>query len=305
MPELEDSNEYVPQDEARERWRAMQTAYADYIRASEVFENSRELNRDSDEPGNCDVTLLDCRRDAFDRYMEARLNYLEHRYDEGYRREAAIASVPTRETGGHRTVSGLARLKWPLVPVVLVAILSVTAFSFAREQKHARDLDSVRDQLRAGLNDTRLQLQLLSKRLDARESTERATVRQVENTPQAAPAPSVDRRKPTAATRWRRVPEPTINTASRSVAARGYFSLSRSSQFKRVGPIKMSLKSVDRQRNSVYVSIVSESGKVNLQHLRLNQPVRIKSSYRGQPMELVVDRITENGLSGHLIEFHG
>ena len=96
-----------------------------------------------------------------------------------------------------------------------------------------------------------------------------------------------------------------MKTTTRSVAVRGYFSLSRSSPFKRVGPIKMSLKSVDMQRNSVDVSIVLESGKVSLQRLRLNQPVRIKGSYRGQPMELVVDRINSDGLSGHLIEFHG
>jgi hypothetical protein len=96
-----------------------------------------------------------------------------------------------------------------------------------------------------------------------------------------------------------------MKTASRGVATRGYFSLSRSSQFKRVGPIKVSLKSVDMQRNSVDLSIVSESGKANVQHFRLNQPVLIERSYQEQPMELVVDRITVNGLSGHLIEFRG
>jgi hypothetical protein len=72
-----------------------------------------------------------------------------------------------------------------------------------------------------------------------------------------------------------------------------------------VGPIKVSLKSLDVQRNAVDVAIVSESGKVDVQRLKLNQPVRIKGSYRRQPMELVADRITANGLSGHLIEFHG
>jgi hypothetical protein len=72
-----------------------------------------------------------------------------------------------------------------------------------------------------------------------------------------------------------------------------------------VGPIKVSLKSVDVRRNVVDVSIVSESGKVAVQRLKLNQPARIKGSYRGQPLELVADRITANGLSGHLIEFHG
>ena len=67
----------------------------------------------------------------------------------------------------------------------------------------------------------------------------------------------------------------------------------------------MSIKSVDMQRNSVDLSIVSESGKVDVQHLKVNQPVLIKRSYQGQPMELVVDRITGNGLSGHLVAFRG
>ena len=308
MPELEDPNGHVRRDEAHERWLAMQSSYAEYMRASEVFENSRALTLDSADPGRCDLTLLDCRRDAFERYLEARMEYLERRYDEGYRREAAMVSRPTRETGGLRTVSRLASLKWPIIPVLVVGILGVTAFSFVRDQKHVRDLDSARDQLRAILSDTREELLslALAKKLDARESTGRSAVRQVEHTAQPpAPAPQVDGRKPSGGTRWRRLPERIMKTTSRRVAARGYFSLSRSSQFKRVGPIKVALKSVDMQRNSVDIAIVSGSGKVNVQRLRLNQPVRIKLGYRGQPMELVVDRITANGLSGHLIEFHG
>jgi hypothetical protein len=168
-----------------------------------------------------------------------------------------------------------------------------------------RNLDSARAQLQAGLRDTREELQLLAKKLDAREPTERSAVRQVEHKTQPpVPAPQVDGRKPSGETR-RRLAERSMKTASRGVAARGYFSLSHSSQFKQLGPIKVSLKSVDRQRNSVDVSIISESGKVDVQHLRLNQPVRIKRGSREQPMELVVDRITAKGVSGHLIEFHG
>jgi hypothetical protein len=308
MSELEDSNGHVRRDEAHERWLAMQSAYADYLRASEVFENSRESTRDSADQGRCDLTLLDCRRDAFERYLEARMDYLERRYDESYRRDAAMVSRPTRDTGGLGIISRLAGPKWPIIPVLVVGILSVTVtvFSFVREQKHVRDLDSARGQIRASLSDTREELQSLAKKLDAWESTEHSAVRQVEHTAQTpAPAPQVDGRKPSGGRSWRRLPERIMKTTGPSVAARGYFSLSRSSQFKRVGPIIVSLKSVDMQRNSVDVSIVSESGKVKVQHLRLNQPVWIKRSYRGQPMELVVDRITANGVSGHLTKFHG
>ena len=80
MSELEDPNGYVRRDEAHERWLAMQSAYAEYLRVSEVYENRRESTRDSADAGRCDLTLLDCRRDAFERYLEARMEYLERRF---------------------------------------------------------------------------------------------------------------------------------------------------------------------------------------------------------------------------------
>jgi hypothetical protein len=287
MAELEDSNVPVPRNEAHERWLAMQSAYADYTRASEVFQNSRDLTRDSTGMGRSE-TLLDGRRDAFERYLEARIEFLECRFDEGYRREAAMVSRPARETGELRTGSLVAGPKW-LIPVLAAGILSVTVFSFVREYQHVRDLDSAHEQLRASLSDARDQLQSLTKKLEARESTEPSAVRQVEQTEEPpAPALRLDGRKP-----------------SRSVVARSYFSLSRSSQPQRVGPIIVSLKSVDVRRNSVDVSIVSESGKVDVEHLKLNQPVRIKRIYRGQLLELEADRITAKGISGHLIELRG
>src|SRR5262245_507209 len=179
MSELENPNRHVPGDDAHELWLAMKSAYAEYLRVSEVFENSRESTRDSADPGRSDLTLLDSRRDAFERYLEARMEYLECRYDEGYRPEPEEL----------RTVSRLASPKWPIIPVLVVGILSVILFSFVREQQHLRDLDSARDQLRASLSNTREELLSLAKRLDAWESTERSAVRDVENTAQP-PAPA-------------------------------------------------------------------------------------------------------------------
>ena len=107
LPQLEDSNEPVRRDEAHERWLAMQSAYAEYLRASEAFENSREATCDSADLGRGDLMLLDSRRDALERYLEARMEYLERRYDDSYRRGVAMASCPTRDTGGLRTTSWL------------------------------------------------------------------------------------------------------------------------------------------------------------------------------------------------------
>jgi len=302
MSELEDSNRPVGQNEPHERWLAMQSAFAEYIRVSEIVKNSREWTRDSADPGCRDLTLLDWRQDAFERYLEARMEYLERQYDEGRWREAAMASCPTPETARLRTVSRLFGPKWPIIAVLVVGMLSVTMFSFVREQKHVRDLDSVRDQLRAALSDTHEEFQLLAKKLDG-ESTERSAVRPVEHTAQPpAPAPQVDGRNPSGEPPRRRVPERIMKTTGRRVVVRGYFALSRSSQSTRVGPIKISLMSIDMRQNSVEVFIRSESGKVNAQRLRLNQTIWIKGR-GGQLMELKVDRITSDGLFGHLLEF--
>jgi hypothetical protein len=99
----------------------MQSAHAEYMRASEASENSRESTRDSADLRHRELTLLDGRRDAFERYMEARMEFLERRFDESYRREAAMISRPTREAGGLRTVSRLAGPKW-LIPVLAAGI---------------------------------------------------------------------------------------------------------------------------------------------------------------------------------------
>jgi hypothetical protein len=328
MSELEDLNGHVGQDERHERWLAMQSAYAEYTEASEIFKNSLASAPDSADPARRDWTLLDGRQDAYERYLEARIEYLERRFDEGYTREEAIASPPIPQTGKLRFAARLSELTWPIVLVLVVGMLSVTMVSFAREQKRVRDLDSARDQLRSALSDTHEEFQLLVKELDAWESNRRSAVRQVKHTaPSPAPAPPVNRRKtartlpprslPENSSPSRIVPESSPShsvpesspphsapermrtTTSGSVVAPGYFSLSNSSHSTRVGPFRISLISIDMPQNSAEVFIGSEAG-VNVQRLRLNQPIRIKGG-DGQPMELIVDRITSEGLSGRLI----
>jgi len=305
MTELEDANDPVGRSQARERWHAMQSAYEEYVRAHEVYDKTRESPDRPTGLENLELELLDCRRDAFVRYLETRLEYLEGRFDEGYPVDPARGCGPTREVPRLGGISRLVAPKW-LILAFAAGFVSVIAFSFGREQEQVRELDTARDQLLASVSATRAGLQLLTKTIEARQSAERSAVRQVEVPPQpAAPAPHVEPRKPSSVARWRHLPQPIANTASHAFPAHNYFSLSRSSPFKRVGPIQVALKSVDMKRNSVDVSIVSESGQVDVQRLRLNQPVRIKSSYHGKMMERVVDHITATGLSGHLIELRG
>jgi hypothetical protein len=306
MSEREEMNEisgrdnaHERQDDAHERWRAMQAAYDEYVRASEALDNTRNLTPGSSDLEHLEVTLMEGRRDAFERYLETRLEFLEQRFDEGNERQPEAVSTPTRVTGRFATGLRQTALTWAL-PIFATGLLSMTVFTLVREQRHVRDLEMSRDQLQVTVSETRQALQLLAMKLDARETTENSAVHRIEHVAQpAVTTPRVETRKPQSG--WRRVSDPPVQRG------RSYynFSLSRSAQLKRVGPIAMSVRSVDVRGKSVDVSIVSPSGKVDVQRVKLNQPVRIRSGKWEKPLELVVDRITANGLSGRLIELRG
>jgi hypothetical protein len=101
-------------------------------------------------------------------------------------------------------------------------------------------------------------------------------------------------------------PQPVPKPRAAGAVRRSYrFSLAPSRQFKRVGPIEVSLRSVDARQNRISLSILSDSARLNFQHVRLNQPVRIGGADHGQRMELVIDRISADGVYGHLIEYRG
>src|SRR5215470_5318069 len=57
--------------ELHQRWFAMKSAYAEYARASEALE-----------AGGREPDLWDDRRDAFERYLEARIAFVETQVDE-------------------------------------------------------------------------------------------------------------------------------------------------------------------------------------------------------------------------------
>jgi len=296
MLDREDSHQTGCRDDAHERWRAMQAAYEEYTRASEALDNTRPINPASPEQERLELALLEGRRDAFERYLETRLEFLERRFDETVEPEPRPVAQPTRETGRVRSGLRLAALSWAL-PIFATGLLSVTAFTLVREQRHVRDLEVSRDQLQARLSETREALQLLAKKVDAGLPTESSAIHHIEHLMQPPPAvPAVLPRKSEKG--WRRLPEQRTRSSYN-------FSLSRSSKLKRVGPIALSVKSVDVQRKLVDVSIISTSGKVDVQRVRLNQPVRIRAGRRELPLELVVDRITSDGLSGRLIELRG
>ena len=285
----------------------MRSAYQEYVQASEALECSAQLANDSRAPGQWELAVLaGQQRVAFERYLEARLQFLEFRFDEVLPQEADAATTPPAQDAEHMGIRSLLS-NFPLVLQLLtVGILCVSLFALIREHQHVRSLEASRDQLAAVLGDTRNSLNLLAKKIGDSQPPAPTGIPEMQHVSQpAAPAVHTAGPKPSSKIGWRRLPGKTDQrpeSLRTEYPAYRRFSLARSRQFKRIGPIEVSLTSVDAQRNSVSISIVSDSGNLHFEHLKPNQPVWINTGSRRKRVELIVDRIAKDGLDGHLIE---
>jgi hypothetical protein len=325
MPDAEICQDVQPRDGWHDRWLAMQSAYAEYRRSSEVLEYTR---RSADDPLNDDplrLTLLEGQqRFAFERYMDARIAFLESRFDELNHHDAGV-SIKTEATPGVPQEDS--RLKaWlslvsgkPVLETLAVMLLCTMSFSFMREQRRVRELEAGRDELRAAVIRIGGELDSLRHRLDSAGPVTPAPSQRSQRIP-AAPAPQTplspkgagrkppsgwnttqqhSPRRAVAANRPPSAETPHRNSGARSVSA---FSLSPSREFKRVGPISVLLKSIDARRGTASLSIVTGTARADIQHLGLNQPVWLHTGNHEHPLGLVADRITSGHLYGHLVE---
>ena len=316
MLEIDDSHEPERREDEHHRWLAMQSAYAEYRRASEALECAPQFADDSPTSERLLLSMLEGeQRAAFERYLEARMEFLEFRFDRTNWPGTGVAPPPDREDSSAGSWLAFANCM-PVLQILAVILLCATAFSLIREQKHMRALEASRNELGATLSQTRDELQLHRQKLDSWAPRQHPATPHVEHTP---PLPA--RRGPAATLQadkgqWRRQPaqhvkpkqvgakrEPVLGTQSQRRKRAYYrFSLVPSHQFKRVGPIKISLRSVDAQRKCVSLSILSNPMQIDVPRLQPNQAVWINVGYHEQPLELVVDRIAGNRLDGHLVE---
>jgi hypothetical protein len=299
MQDTETSLDQERRNPGSERWLAMRTAYMEYLRASEALESAAQTAEEESADYTALPSLVGQQRVAFERYLEARMEFLEFRFDEihapGPGHPTPAPPVPAAEST--RFPSLAANL--PLVmQMVTVVILGLTIFFLLQERQKILRLETARDELQANLRETRDGLRLLTSRIDAALPAERSSTAPVGSFAQpgsAAPPKEVNAPKLLTKGGWRPVTKP-------SVPAYRRFTLERSRQFKRIGPIEVSLRSVDPQGNTVSLAILSESGSLHFDHLKPNQPVRIHTSSHRKGLELVIDRIGRDGLYGHLIE---
>ena len=317
MLEAEICKEQEQRDDWHARWLAMQAAYSEYRRSSEALECTRHSSDDAVAGDHLRLAMLEGQqRLAFERYVDARIAFLESRFDEMNRPEADPGAPAAPQPGNPSRIK-----EWltvassrPVLQTLAVLLLCSMSFSLVREQKRVRDLEVGRDKLLVALQQTEHAIELMRDRMDAAEPRTAAPL--VQRTPPAgANRVATGRRTGAGQPAKRAVQQHTKQQKTNGIRAsvpatparpsNGHtphdFSLPPSREFKRVGPLSVWVKSIDPKVRGVSLSIVSETVEVDVPLLKINEPVWVHTAH-GHLVGLVADRITATRLEGHLID---
>jgi len=80
------------------------------------------------------------------------------------------------------------------------------------------------------------------------------------------------------------------------------FQLDKSKSFQRVGPISLSLRKVNYKHKSFNVTMMIDDFKLDKKNVNLYEPVWITLTDRPQPVELVVNKVSKDQVTGYLSE---
>jgi hypothetical protein len=311
MPESDAPNGTEGRNAEHELWLAMQAAFNHYRNASAALDAVSPLPPGPDdlEDESIPVERLAAeQRAAFESYIEARMQLAEFLRD---RREPAPPGDDEDTDRWSRTASAMFR-QAPLA--VAVALLCTTVFSLGslgRERMRVRELEAARDGMTATMNQTRDAIQALVSKLDSLDAARRPAIREAAERPPAPVRPrlsSAPKRavKPGTIGHWRRVgtQAPSQRQQGPSAGKRGYreFTLTPSRQFQRVGPVSLSLRTVDSKHQYFDLTLLVDGLQVDKKHVKLHEPIWIRLSGHAQPVELVANRIDGNRVQGYLAE---
>ena len=314
-----------------ELWLTMQAAYNKYRNASS------ELDVAAAQPLGVEnrhiETATSEQRSAFENYIEARMQYSEFRCDQN---NARSRSFGNSQTVGDSTVpseGGIPRKGWTgstisrsalaTVVVVLLCINDLSVAYLMRFLGFAYGARTNRDEIGATLNQARNDIQTLGEKIDAMNVTQQFLIRASILAPTAPVRPrrtsvtkaikqksSVNRLK-------RRIQTPFLRTQKRSnVAAtrmpvihpvsslveRSYwtFTLPLSRQFEVVGPLRLSLRSVNLKFK--YFDLCVMANQFKIEHVNLGEPVSMTLSDPSRRVELVATQIDKNHVRGYISE---
>jgi chromosome segregation ATPase len=90
--------------------------------------------------------------------------------------------------------------------------------------------------------------------------------------------------------------------ALRALGERNYyeFKIAKSKQFQKVGNVQLQLTKADVKRNKYSLQLIADDKKVEKKDKTTNEPVQFYVSGMRHPMELVVNEVTKDQISGYL-----
>jgi hypothetical protein len=78
------------------------------------------------------------------------------------------------------------------------------------------------------------------------------------------------------------------------------FDLSKSKQFQRFGPLTLSLRHTDTKHMNYDLNMVVDDNQLAKKHVNLYEPIWIHTESEGQPVQVVVNKITKNFVHGYI-----
>jgi hypothetical protein len=80
------------------------------------------------------------------------------------------------------------------------------------------------------------------------------------------------------------------------------FTLTKSKEFRPIGPVSLSLRKADTKHQNFNVAMIVADSHMEKKHINLFEPVMISLNDRPQPVELVVNQITKDEIRGYVSE---
>ena len=325
MPATKEFQELAERDRKHKSWLALKGAYEKYQACSRLRDSiiAEQQSEDSVAPSE---RAFEAHHWAFEEYIEARMDFLgcwidqankpsiDHNPTDHSPTAAMLASQPdhTRRLGVDWAPFTNHMVLRRILPLVLLCAMAISGIL---QQRRTHELQSAFHDLQVRLDQNRPALLSRAQVTDARRVSEpsanhedaRATSSAATTHRQEVVATQI-RQGPVSRTRAKKSVQVTgIRKAQAGTDWEGFrtttyfpFTLSPSRQFKRVGPIRVTVSAIDPKRESVKLSIVSDFGRLDLQQLKPNQPVWIPLGNRQRPLQFVVDRIGWTSLEGHL-----
>jgi hypothetical protein len=80
------------------------------------------------------------------------------------------------------------------------------------------------------------------------------------------------------------------------------FQLTKSKEFKRVGPLSLSLRKANTKRKSYDLAMFVDDNQMQKKSINLFEPIWINLDDRPQPVQLVVNQISKDQIQGYISE---